>query len=112
MKLRRAVHIATLFVMVVLLFAGEVGVAQTQPQQSAQAQTSQPPSQAQTTAGGMPVIKAETRLVLVDAIVTDKKGSYIGGLKQKDFRVWEDNAEQPIKTLSFESSASDSQSQA
>ncbi|MFI5117904.1 MAG: VWA domain-containing protein [Terriglobales bacterium] len=107
MNLRRAVHTATLFVMVLLLFAREVGVAQTQPQQSAQAQTSQPPSQAQTTAGGLPVIKAETRLVLVDAIVTDKKGNYVSDLTQNEFRVWEDDAEQPIKTFSFENSAAD-----
>jgi VWFA-related protein len=48
------------------------------------------------------VIRAETRLVLVDTVVTDKKGNYVRDLTQKDFRVWEDNKEQEIKTFSFE----------
>jgi VWFA-related protein len=49
------------------------------------------------------VIRSETRLVLVDSVVTDKKGNYIHGLSQKDFKVWEDNKEQSISTFSFES---------
>jgi VWFA-related protein len=48
------------------------------------------------------VIRTETRLVLVDAVVTDKKGAYVRDLTQKDFKVWEDNKEQQIKTFSFE----------
>ena len=48
------------------------------------------------------VIQTETKLVLVDAVVADKKGSYVTDLTQKDFRVWEDNKEQSIKTFSFE----------
>ena len=50
-----------------------------------------------------PTIRAETRLVLVDSIVTDKKGNYVRDLTAKDFRVWEDNKEQNIKSFSFES---------
>src|SRR5215469_10070417 len=50
-----------------------------------------------------PVFKAETKLVLVDSIVTDKKGNYIHDLAQKDFRVWEDNKEQEVKSFSYES---------
>lgn len=48
-------------------------------------------------------LKAEARLVLVDTVVTDKKGNYIHDLAQKDFRVWEDNKEQTIKSFSHES---------
>jgi VWFA-related protein len=48
-------------------------------------------------------IKAEARLVLVDTVVTDKKGNYIHDLAQKDFKVWEDNKEQTIKSFSYES---------
>jgi len=48
-----------------------------------------------------PVIKTESRLVLVDAVVTDKKGNYIHDLKQGDFKVFEDNKEQPVSTFSF-----------
>jgi VWFA-related protein len=50
-------------------------------------------------------IHAETRRVLVDSVVTDKKGNYIRDLTAKDFKVWEDNKEQPIKSLSFEDDA-------
>jgi VWFA-related protein len=48
------------------------------------------------------VIQTETRLVLVDSVVTDKKGDYVRDLTIKDFKVWEDNKEQTIKTFSFE----------
>src|SRR5215469_12681660 len=53
--------------------------------------------------GQVPVFKAETKLVLVDSIVTDKKGNYIRDLAQKDFRIWEDNKEQEVKSFSYES---------
>src|SRR6185437_1130239 len=47
-------------------------------------------------------IKSETRLVLVDTVVTDKKGNYIRDLTAKDFRVWEDNKEQAVTSFSLE----------
>ena len=53
-------------------------------------------------ANGSPTIHAETRLVVVDTVVTDKKGNYVRDLTVKDFKVWEDNKEQPIKDFSFE----------
>ncbi len=69
----------------------------------------QQPATADTAA---PVIHAETRLVLVDTVVTDKKGNYIRDLAQKDFKVWEDGNEQAVTSFSFEeSSASSSNSQ-
>ena len=45
---------------------------------------------------------AESRLVLVDTIVTDKKGNYIRDLAQKDFKVWEDGKEQAVTSFSYE----------
>src|SRR5271155_776518 len=48
-----------------------------------------------------PAIKAESRLVLVDAVVTDKKGAYVHDLTQNDFKVYEDNKEQAVSTFSF-----------
>src|SRR3984957_4001534 len=48
------------------------------------------------------VIKTETRLVVVDAVVTDKKDIYVKDLKQKYFKVFEDGKDQPIKTFSYE----------
>ena len=46
------------------------------------------------------VIRKESRLVLVDTVVTDKKGEYVRDLKQSDFKVYEDNKEQPISSFS------------
>jgi VWFA-related protein len=46
------------------------------------------------------IIKKESRLVLVDAVVTDKKGNYVHDLAQKDFKVFEDNKEQQIASFS------------
>ncbi len=48
------------------------------------------------------VIKAESNLVLVDVIATDKKGNYINDLQKKDFHVYEDDVEQTISSFSHE----------
>ena len=47
------------------------------------------------------VIRTESRVVLVDAVVTDKKGNYVHDLTQKDFKVYEDNKEQAVTSFSF-----------
>jgi VWFA-related protein len=46
------------------------------------------------------VIKKQTNLVLVDAVVTDKKGNYIRDIDQKEFKVYEDGKEQSITSFS------------
>jgi len=73
------------------------------------AQAQQPATD--TSAEATTTIHAETRLVLVDTVVTDKKGNYVRDLAAKDFKVWEDNKEQPIKSFSFEDSASPDKAQ-
>jgi VWFA-related protein len=50
-------------------------------------------------------IQTETRIVLVDVTVTDKKGNNVAGLTPKDFRVWEDGKEQVISSFSAEADA-------
>ena len=50
-----------------------------------------------------PTIKKESRMVLVDTVVTDKKGKYLHDLTKNDFRVFEDNKEQAV--VSFSSGA-------
>jgi VWFA-related protein len=55
------------------------------------------------------VIRTETRLVLVDAVVRDKKGKLAGGLGAGDFRVWEDGKEQPFTSFSREGAGSQDQ---
>ena len=66
------------------------------------AQAPQPGGNEPALAGSVPVIKAETRVVLVDAVVTGKDGAYVTDLTQKDFRVLEDNKEQAVKSFSLE----------
>src|SRR6266850_1315781 len=46
------------------------------------------------------MIKKESKLVLVDAVVTDKKGNYVRDLSQADFKVFEDNKEQQVSSFS------------
>ena len=55
-------------------------------------------NQAPVTAPG--VIRAEVNLVLVDVVATDKKGNYISDLQANEFRVLEDDKEQPVTTFS------------
>src|SRR5271156_2012090 len=64
--------------------------------QTAPASTAQ---QAQTPSGG--AIKAETREVRVDVVVTDKKGNYVQDLTTNDFRLYEDDKQQSINSFSF-----------
>ena len=47
-------------------------------------------------------IKVETRVVLVDAVVTDKKGNYIRDLAAGDFKLWEDGKEQSVNSFTRE----------
>ena len=46
------------------------------------------------------VIRSETKVVLVDVVVTGKKGVYVDDLTAKDFQVFEDKKEQTITSLS------------
>src|SRR5207237_1360590 len=68
----------------------------------AQQQPAPPPPQASAPADQqvVAVIKKEAKLVLVDAVVTDKKGNYIRDLPQNEFKVYEDNKAQTISSFS------------
>jgi VWFA-related protein len=50
---------------------------------------------------GPTVIRTETRMVLVDAVVTTKTGAAVRDLTAKDFHVWEDGKPQTIQSVSF-----------
>src|ERR1035438_6671583 len=75
-----------------LFIAAMAAAQQAAPQASPQVYPADPNS----------VIRVDTNVVLVDAVVTDKKGNYVRDLKQKDFKVYEDGKEQSIKSFSFE----------
>jgi len=46
-----------------------------------------------------PVFKVNTRIVILDIVVTDKKGNVVNDLKQSDFTVYEDTQLQTIRTF-------------
>jgi VWFA-related protein len=48
------------------------------------------------------VLRATTRLVMVDVLATDSKGNPITDLKPEDFTVVEDGKEQKVRTLAFQ----------
>lgn len=51
------------------------------------------------------VLKANTRMVLVDAVVTDAQGKPVSGLKAEDFTIMEDGKKQVIKAFGVRSGA-------
>ena len=70
------------------------------------AQQSSPPaaspaSATQAAAPASSVLHAESRVVRVDVIVTDKKGNYVHDLTAKDFHIFDNNQEQPIVNFSY-----------
>src|SRR5271156_3623765 len=116
MKQRRVA--TTLTMLLLFLAAGALGwraihspgIVRAQQSSSAAAAQAQNPApqaaapatatqQALTPPGGS--IKAETREVRVDVVVTDKKGNYVPDLTTNDFRLYEDDKQQPINSFSF-----------
>src|ERR1700739_2977170 len=78
--------------------------------QSQQANTTSAPSQQTSTAKpsadsiiyeSATVLKATTRLVVVDVVATDGKGQAIRDLERPDFTILEAAKEQQIRALSF-----------
>jgi VWFA-related protein len=64
-------------------------------------------SPGQTASTSPEVIKTESQMVLVDVIATDKHDHHLTDLSAKDFRVYEDDKEQPIASFSHASEAPD-----
>jgi Ca-activated chloride channel family protein len=50
----------------------------------------------------LPAIRIDVDLVLLNATVTDSGNKFVTGLKQEDFRVWEDKIEQRVEYFSAE----------
>jgi len=59
------------------------------------AQSPPPPAPA----GATPVIRVDTRLVVIDVVVSDKQGRPVTGLKKEDFSIKENSKEQTIKAF-------------
>ena len=57
------------------------------------------PAHAQTSDNGIATLRVETREVVLDIVVTDRKGDFVGGLKEGDFTIFEDKAAQRIRSF-------------
>src|SRR5258707_11658674 len=90
----------------ITLLALSGGTARLAAQASPQEQAARAPAPASPEAASAQpqtspaTIKKESRLVLVDAVVTDKKGNYIKDLSDKDCKIYEDNKEQQVASFS------------
>jgi VWFA-related protein len=60
-----------------------------------------PPAPSPKPTEGMPAysIQVQVPLVSLDALVLTRDGQFIPGLQKEQFRVWEDNVEQPIQSF-------------
>src|SRR5215831_11715422 len=63
---------------------------QTQPSQTQPSQTQPPQTQAQPVHESATVMRATTRMVVVDVVATDHSGTPVTDLKPEDFTVLED----------------------
>ena len=88
----------------VVIFAGAARAQQTPPPAPADQPSANATATPQAPAPPTPVIHAESRVVRVDVVVTDKKGNYIHDLTPKDFHVYDNDKEQQIVNFSFGSS--------
>jgi VWFA-related protein len=107
-QITRSVAAIALAIAMVAVFCAAVR-AQQPPPPAGQTPATNANAAPETPASAVPVIHAESRVVRVDVIVTDKKGNYVRDLTPKDFRVYDNDKEQQIVNFSFGSSESASQ---
>jgi len=74
-------------------------------QASSGTQSAQKDQQPATVYESATVLKAVTRLVVLDIVATDKKGNAVTDLERTDFKVEEDGNEQQIRVFSFQQPA-------
>jgi len=103
---------ASWVVMFLVLCTGLPTTSQTAPQESTAPpagatatpapQSPQAPAQPQAVYESATVLKATTRLVVIDVVATDKQGHAVTDLQRNDFKVLEDGKEQEIKVFSLQ----------
>ncbi len=73
------------------------------PQQPASGSRTQSPEQSSNTVyESATVLRATTRLVVIDVVATDGKGAAVSDLKAEDFTVLEEGKEQKVRAFSFQ----------
>ena len=53
------------------------------------------------------VIQTESRTVLVDAVVTGKRGEFVHDLTSQDFHIWQDGKEQAVTSVARDATSTD-----
>lgn len=86
----------------VIVSAAAIGTAPQQTPAASASPTPAPQVGAQKVYESATVLKATTRLVVVDVVATDKKGEAVTDLERPDFTVLEDGKEQQIRVFSFQ----------
>src|SRR5215467_10695195 len=76
--------------------------AQDQAPQTQPSQTQPPQTQAQPVHESATVMRATTRMVVVDVVATDHSGTPVTDLKPEDFTVLEDGSPQQVRSFSFQ----------
>src|SRR5262245_14266346 len=109
-RCRLAVLLAAVFLLIARACFAQDAAPPAKPDDAANKQTPATDSGSQQPVPISQTIKKESRLVLVDTVVTDKKGNYIHDLGQSDFKLYEDNKEQTITSFSSGANAAGPQS--
>ncbi|HVS75140.1 MAG TPA: VWA domain-containing protein, partial [Candidatus Acidoferrales bacterium] len=91
-------QLSRLFCVVFLCIAPAGGLAQSTPPPQQNAPASQPQG----------VLRATTRLVIVDVVATDKNKAPVSGLEAEEFTVLEDGKPQKVSAFSFQKPSSGS----
>ena len=81
-----------------LLAAGALSTAQTAPPRAAEQAPAQPAA-APSAASQAPTFPTQVEQVVVDVVVTDKKGNAVRGLRQEDLTVLEDGVAQQVTSF-------------
>jgi VWFA-related protein len=110
--MRRALHHSVCLILLLISIAIIALGQQTAPVANAPAANPQagspqtaPQAAAQTPEGPLSsaaVLKVKTRLVMVDVVALDHKGIPVADLKEQDFTLLEENAEQKIRVFNFQ----------
>jgi VWFA-related protein len=88
-QIRRLSRVAVAMLSLTLTLAGQQG--------HSDSDSAQPDSRPSRTEGDVPTLHAGTHMVVLDVVVTDKKGHTVSGLSQDDFHLFEDGQPQMVK---------------
>src|SRR5438270_7279530 len=100
-------HLQRPGILLVFFFAACAVLSSQSGNSNASVTDTQPPAVASQQPGNTtPLVRANTRLVIVDVVVHDKKGEFVPDLQAADFKMLEDGKEQTISIFSVQQGSS------